>query len=64
MLKIERLLENKEMHQLEIKKLHQKQAKLQLVSKYLKQAKKKNNNWKYSNWIYCFIWNNNAYSVK
>lgn len=38
---IERLLENKEMHQLEIKKLHQKQAKLQLASKYLKQAKRK-----------------------
>ncbi|MFL2570302.1 MAG: hypothetical protein ACJ0QL_00300, partial [Parvicellaceae bacterium] len=38
---IERLLENKEMHQLEIKKLHQQQAKLQLASKYLKQAKRK-----------------------
>ena len=38
---IETLLENKEIHQLEIEKLHQQQAKLQLASKYLKQAKRK-----------------------
>ena len=51
---IERLLENKETHQIEIDKLYQQQSKIQLASKYLKKSKKKKSNWNYSFWSYCF----------